>query len=126
MGELHASRDFAVLINGKVYQSPETGAADAGPCFAECMIIRDGIIQYVGSEADAEVEAAKAAGATVKDLGNQTVLPGFIDGHLHLLLLGQSLVKVGLEACKSLQDIRAEIKRYAETHPDVPRIFCRG
>ncbi|PTB54499.1 hypothetical protein M431DRAFT_507934 [Trichoderma harzianum CBS 226.95] len=126
MGELHASRDFVVLLNGKVYQSPETGAADVGPSFAECMIIRDGIIQYVGSEADTEVAAAKAAGATVKDLGNQTVLPGFIDGHLHLLLLGQSLVKVGLEACKSLEDIRAEIKRYAETHPDVPRIFCRG
>ncbi|KAL6860844.1 amidohydrolase 3 [Trichoderma novae-zelandiae] len=126
MGELHASRGFTVLVNGRVYQSPETNAVDVGPSFAECIIIRDGIIQYVGAEADSEVEAAKAAGATIKDLGNHTVLPGFIDGHLHILLLGQSLTKVGLEACKNLEDIRAEIKRYAVAHPDVPRIFCRG
>ncbi|KAK1247595.1 hypothetical protein MKX07_002504 [Trichoderma sp. CBMAI-0711] len=127
MGELHGSRGFSVLVNGKVYQSPDSNAAaDVGPSFAECMIIRDGIIQYVGPEADAEVEAAKAAGATIRDLGNHTVLPGFIDGHLHILLLGQSLTKVGLEACKNLEDIRAEIKRYAVAHPDVPRIFCRG
>ncbi|PTB74908.1 amidohydrolase 3 [Trichoderma longibrachiatum ATCC 18648] len=126
MGELHGSRGFSVLINGKVYQSPESKSADVGPCFAECMIIRDGIIQYVGPEKDAEVEAAKAAGATIKDLDNHTVLPGFIDGHLHILLLGQSLTKVGLEACKNLEDIRSEIKRYAAAHPEVPRIFCRG
>lgn len=128
MGELLPSGGFTILVNGKIYQTSTlpSSAADVGPIFAECMIIRDGIIQFVGSEADVEVDVAKAAGATIKDLGHQTVLPGFIDGHLHLLLVGQALTKVGLEACTSLEDIQTEIKRYAKAHPDVPRIFCRG
>lgn len=128
MGELPSSRGFTILVNGKFFQTPlqNVDAAVVGPTFTECMIIRDGIIQYVGPEADAAVDAAKAAGATIKDLGHQTVLPGFIDGHLHLLLVGQALTKVGLEACTSLEDIQSEIKQYAKAHPDVPRIFCRG
>ncbi|KAM0523816.1 hypothetical protein ACHAPE_001068 [Trichoderma viride] len=130
MGDLLPSRGFTVLVNGKIYQTStplnSPTVDDGGPIFAECMIIRDGIIQYVGPEAGAEVDAAKAAGASIKDLEYQTVLPGFIDGHLHLLLVGQALTKVGLEACTSLEDIQAEIRQYAKAHPDVPRIFCRG
>jgi predicted amidohydrolase YtcJ len=124
MGDLLPSRGFTVLVNGKIYQTSALSSDD--PIFAECMIIRDGIIQYVGPEAGAEVDAAKAAGASIKDLEHRTVLPGFIDGHLHLLLVGQALTKVGLEACTSLEDIQAEIRQYAKAHPDVPRIFCRG
>lgn len=124
MGDLLPSRGFTVLVNGKIYQTSALSSDD--PIFSECMIIRDGIIQYVGPEAGPEVDAAKAAGALIKDLEHRTVLPGFIDGHLHLLLVGQALTKVGLEACTSLEDIQAEIRQYAKAHPDVPRIFCRG
>ena len=117
--------DLTVLLNGRVYQSPTDGSGDV-PRFAECMVVRGSAIQYVGSQDDEAVAAARAAGAAVKDLGGQTVLPGFVDGHIHLLLLGQSLSKVSLDGCKNLDEIRDRVKRYATSHPEAARIFCRG
>ncbi|PNY27530.1 amidohydrolase YtcJ [Tolypocladium capitatum] len=125
MGDLQTRQGLTVLLNARVYRS-STDGTDETPSFAACLVIEDGVIQHVGSETAEAATAAKANGAEVRDLQGQTVLPGFIDGHLHLLLVGQSLKKVSLDACKTLDDIRAEVKRYAESHPNVPRIFCRG
>ncbi|UNI16513.1 hypothetical protein JDV02_002941 [Purpureocillium takamizusanense] len=116
---------LTVLLNGGIYQSSPDGT-DKAPSFAAAMVIKDGLIQHVGDAEDAPIAAARAAGAQIKDLQGDTVLPGFIDGHLHLLLVGQALTKVSLDACKTLDDIRATIKAYAQAHPGVPRIFCRG
>jgi predicted amidohydrolase YtcJ len=113
-----------VLVNGKVYQSPEKDT-DA-PRFVQSLVIKDGVIQHVGSDSDEPVLAAKAAGAEVRDLKGQSILPSFIDGHLHLLLLGQSLKKVVLDGCQSLEEIRERIKKAAEEDRESPRIFCRG
>ncbi|KAH7327304.1 putative metal-dependent hydrolase [Rhexocercosporidium sp. MPI-PUGE-AT-0058] len=98
----------------------------SNPAFAECMIVEDGMITHIGNSSDAEVLLAQDNGAVVQDLGQRIVLPGFIDGHMHLLMMGQSLKKVDLEACQNLEDIRAAIKTYAIAHPEVPRILCRG
>ena len=64
--------------------------------------------------------------ATVIDLEDRVVVPSFIDSHVHILQYGQSLRKVDLIACTSLDQIRETIKSYAESHPSVPRILCRG
>lgn len=119
-------QEHLVVLNAKVYQSLAEAAGDEAPTFAECMVVRDGIIQHVGSQTDDAVTAARAAGAQVRDMDGDTVLPGFIDGHVHLLLMGQSLTKVSLDDCRTLDDIRAVIAQYAKAHPHVPRIFCRG
>jgi predicted amidohydrolase YtcJ len=62
----------------------------------------------------------------VKDLEGRVVLPGFIDGHMHFLLLGQSLNKVQLDGSQDLADIRSRISLYAKLHPDKERILCSG
>ncbi|PHH90036.1 hypothetical protein CDD83_4662 [Cordyceps sp. RAO-2017] len=125
MAVLQAQPDQRIFTNAKVYQAASDGR-DESPSFAGCMVIRDGIIQHIGCETDDAVAAARAAGAQVTDLRGQTVLPGFIDGHIHLLLVGQSLNKASLDGCKSLEDIRAAVAAYAKAHPDLPRILCRG
>lgn len=124
MGDLGTDQDLTVFVNGNIYQSPTNNVDN--PSFASGMVVQNGTIQHIGSEQDDAVSTAKQSGATIQDLGGQTILPGFIDGHLHLLLVGQSLTKVSLDACKNLEDIRAEIKKYAQSHQDVSRIFCRG
>ena len=58
------------------------------------------------------------------DMQGRICLPGFVDGHMHLLNLGLSLQKCDLKPCKSLKDIRETIRAYAEENPDVPRILC--
>src|SRR5215469_2533684 len=94
--------------------------------FVNCMIVQDGLIVYVGHKDDATVVSAKENKASVVDMQNRMVLPGFIDGHMHLLMLGQSLNKVNLEPCKNLEDIRTTIKSYAMSYPTAPLILCRG
>jgi predicted amidohydrolase YtcJ len=72
-----------------------------------------GKIVHVGSLGDEQIRRGEAGGALRHDIGGHVVLPGFIDGHMHLLMFGQSLQKAGLEACKNLEDIRRTIKDFA-------------
>ncbi|GAP91434.2 putative amidohydrolase family protein [Rosellinia necatrix] len=113
-----------VFHNGRFSQS---GLRGEDHSFAECMLIDGaGRITHVGSLADEQVRQAEAAGATRHDIGGRVVLPGFIDGHMHLLMFGQSLQKAGLESCKDLEDIRKTLKDFAVAHPSTPRIMAKG
>jgi predicted amidohydrolase YtcJ len=118
-----------ILKNGRFFTGTVAGGRlvePAGWTFANTMIIHDDLITHVGEEGDAEISQARQTGAEEIDLKNRIVLPGFIDGHMHLLLFGSSLAKVSLDWCKDLDEIRATIKKFAESNPDVPRILCSG
>ena len=52
----------------------------------EAIVVRDGRIAFVGSKAGAD--SAAGSGATRVDLAGRTLLPGFIDAHGHLSLVG--------------------------------------
>ncbi|KAL7819115.1 amidohydrolase 3 [Trichoderma gracile] len=115
-----------LFTNGKFFttQGGDENGRDAR--FHECMLVENGIIEYVGSD-DADIRAAAASkGAAVRDVDGSHVLPGFIDGHVHALLLGQSLRRLNLERCQSLPEIREIIQIYAAAHSDAPRILCGG
>ncbi len=68
--------------------------AGAEPAYAEALAVRDGKILAVGTRA--EVDKAAGAGATQVDLAGKTLVPGFIDGHSHLLNYADSLVQANL------------------------------
>ena len=114
-----------IFTNGRFFTGKGTGQEDEAT-FAECLVIQDDTIVHVGSSTDEEVSQAKGKGAAVQDLKKKYVLPGFIDGHMHLLLLGQALQKLDLDGCNDLGEIRERIKAYAKQYPDVPRILCKG
>lgn len=122
-----------LLTNGRIFQTSanSTTGKDQEATFATSLLIgTDGTIRHIGSSNNDDEEeiiaSARASGAKVHDLHGKTVLPGFFDGHIHLLLLGLSLNKVDLDHCKDLEDIRQTIKDYAKSHPDVPRIMCKS
>lgn len=52
----------------------------------EAIVVRDGKIAFVGARAGAD--SAAGSGATRVDLAGRTLLPGFIDAHGHLSLVG--------------------------------------
>lgn len=120
-----------LLVNAKVFQPNNAeGKAQEATFATSLLIAADGTIRHIGTghddddndddddkDKDLIIQQARANGAVVHDLGGKTVLPGFFDGHIHLLLLGLSLQKVDLAACQSLDDIRATIRAYAEAHP---------
>ncbi|ORY58423.1 amidohydrolase 3 [Pseudomassariella vexata] len=115
----------ALLYNGRVFQSSGTDAKTHS--FAECILTdAEGKIVHVGFVSDPKVVAAEAARVTRHDMKGRIVLPSFVDGHMHLLRLGQSLLNVPLENCKNLDDIRAAIKEYAVANPSLSRITCKN
>ncbi|KAI1267823.1 amidohydrolase family protein [Xylariaceae sp. FL1019] len=109
--------------NGRIFQSGNRGDHHS---FAECMLTDgSGMIVHVGSSVDDKVSQAEADGVVKQDLDQRIVLPGFIDGHMHLLLLGQSLQKCSLQKCNNIEDIRKTIKDYAVANPQLRRIFVK-
>ncbi|GKT43039.1 putative amidohydrolase YtcJ [Colletotrichum spaethianum] len=118
---------YIVFENGKFFRSNKAPPGQRSEAkFGSSLVVKDGIIAYVGEASAEEVKAAVAAGAQVRDVGGRTVLPGLVDGHIHLTQLGQTLQKLRLDECKSLEDIRRTIKEYGIANPDHKRIFCSG
>lgn len=52
------------------------------------------------------------------------MLPGFVDGHMHLRDTGTSLQKLNVRSCRSLGEIQAAVRAWAAEHPDLPRLLC--
>jgi predicted amidohydrolase YtcJ len=113
------SGSTTIFQNGQFFNG-STSTCD----FHSCMVVKDGKIAFIGSPNSAELQQFRDA--QTYDLNGQFVLPGFIDGHSHFLLLGQSLHKVDLDGCTNLDDIRSRIKAYALENPTKERILCRG
>lgn len=113
-----------LFINGRIFTHGGTGI-EAKPHFAESMVIQDGSIISVGNQAELHAKYGSSV-ANTHDLEGRTVLPGFIDAHMHLLLLGQSLQKVSLDYCESLEEIVETIRSFAQAHPNRPRILAQG
>ncbi len=81
-------------VPSRTAQSPTSGAEiifhngnlitmEADQPLAQAIAIRDGLILAVGS--NAEILALQDANTTLVDLQGRTLLPGFIDGHSHIL-----------------------------------------
>jgi predicted amidohydrolase YtcJ len=107
-----------IFTNGRIFSPSNDLTADNA--FAESMIIEDDQIVYVGPE-----EQAPTADNLI-DLEGRLVVPGFIDGHVHILNFGLSLGKLDLMECTCLEDIQTAIKSFAASHPALPRLLCRG
>lgn len=113
-----------LFINGRILSKAGVGL-EGQPTFTDSLVVSDGKIVALGSREDL-VAKYQRDGVTVQDLGGKTVLPSFIDGHMHFLLLGQSLRKLSLDHCKSLEDILSALRVFAKANPDVPRVLAKG
>jgi predicted amidohydrolase YtcJ len=99
---------------------------DAGHETHEAIAISGDRIAWVGSRADAR-DHLGAVGRTL-DLGGATVLPGFIDAHNHVILLGHWLGQVDCSAAAvgSVAGIVDAIATRARTVPAGTWIEARG
>lgn len=78
----------AVYRNAKVY------TVDAHDSVQQAFAVRDGRLVYVGTEAG--VGRFVGPGTAVNDLHGRMVMPGLVDGHMHPLAGGTTLVKCNL------------------------------
>ena len=94
-----------IIKNGKVLTVNQTND------IVEAVAIRGDKILAVGSNAD--VDAYLGEGTRVIDAAGKTVLPGFIDAHIHVGMFGlldHGVIDVAYPKVKSIADIQALIR----------------
>lgn len=102
-----------VILNGRVitFDGPD----------AQALAIEDGVITAVGGTADIRDMAGTAR---VIDAQGGTVLPGFIDSHVHLFGGSAELDYLNLHGVKGAEDLAAAIRPYAAARPDDTLLFA--
>ena len=76
---------------------------DADRPAVRALAVRGGLIAFAGSVREAM--ALRGPLTRVLDLGDQTVIPGIVDAHAHLLGLGQALRRVDLTGTRSYEEV---------------------
>ena len=100
-----------LLLNGRVRTMNNSQP------MAEAIAVQGDRVVWVGS--NSEARRRFAGSARTIDLGGATVLPGLIDAHVHLVALGQSLLRLNLKDVTDEADAVARVKqRVASAAPN--------
>jgi len=91
---------------------------------AEAVALVGGRILAVGSRA--EVEALAGPSCRVIDAGGRTLLPGFVESHLHLVLGGNELSQLQLGGVEGFEALAAAFRAYAAKNPGLPLLMAQG
>ncbi|MCF8885662.1 MAG: amidohydrolase [Aigarchaeota archaeon] len=107
------------FINGNIYVSfiPLRKASGIVVCAER--------ILYVGEKEKAERLATMLNGSII-DLNGLTVMPGFIDSHMHVDDLAVSLHSINLRSVHSIKTLKQYLKNYYEKNKEVSWIVGRG
>ncbi|MGB0135306.1 amidohydrolase [Dokdonella sp.] len=89
----------------------------------EALLVDKGKVTATGSRAAMK---ERADGASVVDGKGRTLLPGLYDAHGHVMGLGAMSMQADLVGTQSLDAALAEVKRFAEAHPDSAWVTGRG
>ncbi len=60
------------------------------------------------------------------NLNGDTMLPGFVDSHLHLIGHGEKLIRLDLSRCQSKAEVLSAVKEYAKKMPEGEWIIGEG
>ena len=89
--------------------------------------IRNGKILSVGHKDD--LKKLKRGKPEIIDCEGKTIVPGFIDSHIHLSAFGESLVTINLgphNGIRSISDIQVKIRQLSQNRPPGEWIRCGG
>jgi len=89
--------------------------------FSGLLIGDDGKVVRVLRSGDTPPKATN-----VVDIHGQTVLPGLIDAHGHVIDLGFAALRLDLTGTRSLGELQARLRDYAAAHPDMKWIQGGG
>jgi len=105
-----------IFMNATIY-SPDKVRGD-------CLAIDNGRISEIGLKS--KLQHLKKHGYKAIDLKGKTVLPGFIDSHLHLLSTGYNLFNIGLDNIDSLDKALSIIEKAARKASPGQWLLGRG
>ena len=107
-----------LFVNGIVWTGDHTQPR------AESVLVRDGRIHYVGTREEAAERTDDSA--RIIDLKGRMLLPGFVEAHSHPAVAGLLNAKLQLIGTQTVADVQAELKAYADAHPDEKVLFGFG
>lgn len=101
-----------LFINEKIFTS------DAKHPYADAMVVQDGKILWTG-EQDAMPAAWKEEIASVTDLEGRRVIPGFVDAHMHPVMLADFLKKITImpPEINSIEELVSAIQKKRSQQP---------
>ncbi|HEY8172831.1 MAG TPA: amidohydrolase [Dehalococcoidia bacterium] len=102
------------IINARVWRG------DGSDARANCVVIRDGVYEFVGDERDVNVPSS----GTTLDARGGFLMPGCTDSHAHLLNTGFALSSINLKAADSLETALGRVHDRAAQ--SAPGIWLRG
>ena len=106
-----------ILTNARVL------TMDAANPHATTVALRGDRIAAVGGP---EVAAMAGPATRVIDCGGRTVLPGFVESHLHLVLGGAELAQLQIGGLMGFDALQAAFAGYAARHPDAALLMAQG
>lgn len=114
----------ATVVDTLYFGGPIVTVDDTQP-IAEAVAVMDGRIQAVGKLA--ELEMLAGPGTRKVDLGGRTLVPGFVDGHVHVNMLGTQAVGANLLAppdgeVKTIDELVAALSAWADSSEDDERM----
>ena len=91
---------------------------------AEAVALAGGRILAVGSAS--EVMAHRGPKTRVIEAAGRTLLPGFFESHLHLVLGGNELTQLQLGPVRGFEALKAAFDAYAAANPEAPLLMAQG
>lgn len=107
-----------IVINARIL------TMDAGRPRAEAIALAGGLVQALGARA--EIERLAGAGTRVIDARGRTVLPGFVESHLHLVLGGAELSHLHLTGLRGSEALTKAFRAFASANPAQPLLTAQG
>lgn len=97
--------------------------------FAEALLIDSaGVIAAVGTFDEVRRAASEIGDASLRiiDAKGKTIIPGFNDAHLHLVMTGEAMQEVRLNEAQSIEEVIALGREYLSEHPETSVLYGRG
>ncbi|TRW96017.1 amidohydrolase [Paracoccus sp. M683] len=108
-----------ILTNGRVLtMDPDRPRAEA------VALSDDGRIAAIGSRR--EIEAMAGPSTRLIDCGAATVLPGFVESHLHLVMGGAELSHLQITGVEGEAALTRALRDFGAAHPDRPLLMAQG
>jgi len=111
--------DVKGFVNGNIYTSFKPLRR------VSALVVYNERIIYAGTSSKAR-KIVTLFGGRVIDLNGKTVIPGFVDAHMHFDGLGLALNTLNLHGVKSISELKKRLKEYYEEHRNVSWIIGRG
>lgn len=119
LGCQETSEPATLVLRGGIIRT-----LDAENTKAEALAVRGEDIVFVGSTQDATRYIGEST--TVVELAGQTVLPGFIDAHTHLIWSAADLLNVDLFDITTTDALQTRVLTWAEAHPEAEWVTGGG